>query len=1017
MTAWNARHHRSLIFLLIIASLAGGWLAFKLPVALFPKTDFPRVMVEIEAGDQPVEQMVLQVTKPMEEAVRGVPGARDVRSTSSRGAADISINFDWGTDMAVATLQINAALAPLLQSLPAGTKLTVRRMDTTVFPIIAYSLTSDKTPLTQLHDIAQYQLLPLITRISGVAQVQVIDNAKAEYRVTADPDKLRAYGLTLDDMAAALNATNTISAVGRLEEHYKLYLVVTDSRLHDPADIASVPIKNTGKGLVRVRDVATVSAETVPEWVKVTADGKDAVLLQVLQQPGSNSVQMSADIRKALGDYRPQLPKDVQLTNWYDQSLLVVASAGSVRDAILIGVVLAAAVLFLFLRNWHVTLVAIIMVPAVLAVTVIVLQVFGMSFNIMTLGGMAAAVGLIIDDAIVMLEHIIRRTRETHPEQATKNNPIMLAAHEFFQPLIGSSSATIIIFVPLVFLSGVTGAFFKALSLTMGCALIISFLITWQIVPLLSNLIAGPEKLQNGHKPGKRHSLAERYSDVMQRALAKPYLLLLGMAPLLLIGALAYFNVGSGFMPSIDEGGFVFDYRAEPGTSLKETDRLLRQVEADISAIPEVATFSRRTGAQFGGGLTEAFQGDFYVTLKPFPRKSLDTVMEEVRVKITHDVPGLDIELAKLMEDEIGDLTSVPQPVEIKIFSDNPDQLMMLARKINEAIAKVSGVVDNRDGVNPAGDALDVHIDPDKAALEGMDVASISKQLNSYLSGNVATDILRPVKLEGVRVWIPEALHATRQNIEQLGIRAPDGHVFPISRVASIDTVTGQPEVTRENLKRMVAVTARIEGRDIGSVMTDIKKILNKPGMFPKGVTYELGGLYQQQQIAFHDMIIIFAAAVALVFLLLLFLYEDFAVAIAIMLMPLLSLAAVFLGLWLTGVDLNISAMMGMTMIVGIVTEVSIFYFSEYYSLRGEHGHDDALIEAGVNRARPIIMTTLAAILTLLPLAFAWGQGAAMQQPLAIAIISGLLVQLPLVLIVMPVLFNMMLRLRKNPRL
>jgi len=673
-----------------------------------------------------------------------------------------------------------------------------------------------------------------------------------------------------------------------------------------------------------------------------------------------------------------------------------------VRDAIMIGTGLAVLVLLAFLRNIKITLIAAVVVPAVLAATVVLLYVLGMSFNIMTLGGMAAAVGLIIDDAIVMIEHIVRRLRGAGAEH---HGRVMSAAMEFMRPLAGSSASTIIIFLPLAFLTGVTGAFFKALSLTMASALIISFLVTSLAVPLLADHFL-TEKDANQKEGGRMTEwMHRRYGTLMQRVLARPVLILLLIVPLLGVGVLAFEKVGSGFMPSMDEGGFILDYRAAPGTSLTETDRLLQQVEAIIKANPNVDTYSRRTGTQLGGGITEANEGDFFIRLKAGKRPPIETVMDDIRSQVEQKVPGLKIELAQLMEDVIGDLTSVPQPIEIKLFSDNPQALSATAKKVQAAINKVSGVVDTRDGIHPAGDALEIRVDRVKAALEGMNPDSITQTLSGYLSGVVTTQMQKGPKLVGVRVWIPQRQRAITPDVGKLLIRAPDGHVFPLSRVAQIVPISGQPQIRRENLKRMVAVTGRISGRSMGSVIADIQKVMAQPNMLPKGMYFELGGLYKQQQIAFKGLMAVFVAAIGLVFLLLLFLYESFRIALAILAIPLLAVSAVFIGLWATGIELNISAMMGMTMIIGIVTEVAIFYFSEYRDLIREMPFSQALVEAGKNRMRPIAMTTFAAILTLLPLAFAIGQGSAMQQPLAVAIIAGLIVQLPLVLLVMPVLY------------
>ncbi|MDE2146240.1 MAG: efflux RND transporter permease subunit [Burkholderiales bacterium] len=1005
-SAWMQGHRRSILFLLALLSIAGALAAFKLPVTLFPNVDFPRVVIAIDAGDRPADLMMLSVTQPVEEAVRRVPGVRDVRSTTSRGAADVSVSFDWGIDMGLATSQVNEAVNQILPSLPMGTLATTRRMDPTVFPILAYSLTSDRVSQTALHDLAQYQLRPLLSSVNGVARIGITGGAVEEFQVTVDPARLTAYGLTLADVAQALSAANVVTAVGKLEDHYKLYLAIADTRLANGAQIGQTIVKSGGNGVVRLDDVAKVTDGVVPQWIKVNADGHPAVLLNIYQQPGSNSVQIAKDVQARLAAYQSQLPAGVKLANWYDQSVLVLDSAASVRDAILIGTGLAVLVLFAFLRNVKITIIAAIVVPTVLSATIVLLYALGMSFNIMTLGGMAAAVGLIIDDAIVMIEHIVRRLRGAGAEH---HGRVMSAAMEFVRPLAGSSASTIVIFLPLAFLTGVTGAFFKALSLTMAAGLVISFLVTWLAVPLLADHWLG-EKDANQDEGGRVTDwLHARYGQVMQRVLKRPVWVLLLVLPLLGLGWFAFGRVGSGFMPSMDEGGFILDYRSRPGTSLSETDRLLQQVEAIIRANPAVQTYSRRTGTQLGGGVTEANEGDFFIRLKASGRPPIDDVMNDIRTQVESQVPGLKIELAQLMEDVIGDLTSVPQPIEIKLFADNPEELQLAATKVQAAILRVNGVVDTRDGINPAGDALEIHIDRVKASLEGMNPDSITQIVSGDLAGVVTTQIQRGPKLIGVRVWTPQDQRAIVPDVGRLLIRAPDGHLFPLRRVATIVPVSGQPQITRENLKRMVAVTGRISGRSLGPVIADVQRALQAPGLLPKGMYYELGGLYKQQQIAFRGLMAVFAAAVGLVFLLLLFLYESFIMALSILAIPLIAVSAVFVGLWVTGIELNISAMMGMTMIVGIVTEVAIFYFSEFRELAGERGLHEALIEAGKNRMRPIAMTTFAAILTLLPLAFAIGQGSAMQQPLAVAIVSGLLVQLPLVLVVMPALFRALL--------
>jgi len=997
-TAWAQSHARSILFFLATLVVAGVVASFSLPVALFPHVSFPRVRITLDAGDRPAERMAIEVTTPVEEAVRAIPGVRSVRSTTSRGTAEISVNFDWGEDMVAAMLQCQSQVNKILPALPTGTSFEVERMDPTVFPVIAYSLTSDSHSLVELRDLALYTLRPALSTVSGVARVTVQGGRVEEYRVNVDPDKLQSFKLTLAEVASALSASNVQVAVGHLEQYNKLYLVVSDTRFQKFEEIEKTVLRSTPDGVVLLEDVAQIEHSSEPQWIRVTADGHDAVLFQVYQQPTGNTVEIASGIKAKLREMKKQIPDGVKIADWYDQSDLITASEYSTRDAVLIGIVLAAIVLLAFLRDWKVTLIATLTVPAVLAATILLLYVLKMSFNIMTLGGMAAAVGLIIDDAIVMVEHIVRRARGS--AEGDSRSRVLRAASEFTNPLAGSSAATIIIFTPLAFLSGVTGAFFKALSLTMAASLIISFFVAWLAVPILcASLLRTDSKID---RPSSfRQRVHEVYRENMQRLLRRPRFVFAFLIPLLLLGFLAFKNVPSGFMPVMDEGGFILDYISPPGTSLAETDRLLRQVESILQETPEVQTYSRRTGLQLGGGVTEANTGDFFVRLKPFPRRGIEEVMDGVREEIETHVPGLQIELLQLMEDLIGDLTSVPQPIEIKLYSDDEATLHTLAPKVAETISKVKGVVEVKPGIIPAGDALNIQVDRVKVALEGMDPDAVTKALDDFLTGNVTTKIQQGPKLIGVRVWIPRDARETMRNIDNLLLRAPDGHLFPLKRVATLTPLSGQPEIMRDDLKRMVAVTARISGRDLGSTVRDVERALARSSVIPSNVLYRFGGLYEQQQIAFRGLTLILFAAIVLVFLLLLFLYESFRVAGAMLLIPIFAVAGVYLGLWLTRTEFNITSRMGMTMIVGIVTEIAIFYYSEFRDLPPS---DDRFILAGINRMRAIFMTAFAAILALLPLALGIGHGSAMQQPLAIAIIAGLVFALPLVLIALPAL-------------
>ncbi|TDW67537.1 multidrug efflux pump subunit AcrB [Novosphingobium sp. PhB55] len=1003
---------RAIILVALAMALAGIVAALSLSIGLFPQVSFPRVVVDLDSGSRPADQTALTVTRPVEEAIRAIPGVQNVRSETSRGSAQISVDFGWGRDMIASTLLVDTAVGRTLPSLPSGTQYDVRRMDPTVFPIISYALVSDSADPAALQDFARYQITPLLSSITGLARIGVQGGDTSEVQVLADAHRLAGYGLSMTDLAAAIRNGNVLSAVGQVQDRGRLSLVIADRSVASAAQVGDIVVKAASAGVVRVRDVATVQEGAVPVWQRIVEDGRPAVLFNIYEQPDGNAVRIAQQVEQKLAGLK--LPPGVKLVNWYDQSQLVTQSVSSVRDAVLIGLVLAGLVLLWFLRSWRVTLVAVIVVPATLAATVLVLSMLGMSFNIMTLGGIAAAVGLLIDDVIVMVEHIARRAGATGPDGKPAGNlAVTPAAREFLAPLTGSSMATLIVFLPLSFLTGVTGAFSKALSVTMAAALAISWAMTAFVVPILVRRLVDFDTWRD---PGESHpdgpgegTVARVHDRTLDRLTARPWLLAAIAVPLLAIGYIGYSNVPTGFMPKVDEGGFVMDYYTAAGTSLDESGRQIGQIDAMLHANPEVLTFSRRLGTGLGGDLGQSYHGDYFVRLKPDHSRPTEEIAAAVADDIARKVPGVQIEVAQLVEDLIGDLTAVPQPIEVKLYASDPTILEAEAQKVAALVGKVSGVVEVNDGVQLAGDALDVHVDPVRAGIEGVAPADVETQLSTALTGTVATTLAQPNKAVDVRVRLPDATTISETGLAQLPIRATDGHIFPLARVATIQPVTGQPQIGRENLEPMIAVTGRIQGRGIGAAVGDVQAALDRPGTLSPGVRYELGGLYQQQQIAFSGLIKVFAAALVAELVLLLVLYRRFWLPVIIIGCSLLSTTAVFTALWLAGVDLNITALMGMTMIIGIGTEMAIFYVSEFEELSRRMPPAQAAREASRNRLRPITMTTLAAILTLLPLAFAIGQGSGIQQPLAIAIIAGLLLQYPLVLLAMPVLVRLTL--------
>ncbi len=1017
LATFASRRRRSLLTLIAMLVVAGVGAVFFTPVSLFPTVFFPRIAVSIDAGDRPPDQMEAVVTRPVEQALRAIPGVQDLRSTTSRGSAELSVNFAWGSDMNLALQRVQSAVASAQQTLPKGVMFDVRRMDPTVFPVAAYSLTSTTATPVELRRFADRTLAPMLSTVPGVARVANQGGAPGEYRILADPAKLWAHGLSLDDLATAVSGANVLTAAGKLQDRGKLLLVLTDSRLLDPHQIGDVVVQTKSGTAVRVRDVAEVTTAPAPQWIRVTADERDAVLVNVYQQLGGNTVQITRDISAALAKARAQAPGNVRIKAWYNQSDLILESASALRNAIIIGVALAALVLLVFLRDWKVTLAAVIAVPTVLAATTLFLKLIGQSFNVMTLGGMAAAIGLIIDDAIVMIEHIDRRLSERREGSPNARERVATAVSEFMRPLFGSSAATTVIFLPLAFLTGVTGAFFKALSITMAISLTISFLVAWWLVPVAVEWLAKHRARSAELNPDG--FVLSRYRRTLAGSVGRPWISVVVVAAILGLGVFSFFKVGSGFIPKIDEGGFILDYVAPPGMSLRETDRLIRQVEAIIQHRPGIDTYSRRTGVQLGGGLTESNTGDFFIRLKPVKdRRPIEDIMNDVRNQVQATVPGLEVETAQLMEDLIGDLTAVPQPIEVKLFSQNAQLLKTTAPKVADAIGQVRGVTEVKSGVVIAGDGVNIVIDPARAELEGIDANEASQQISSLLSGTVATQVQSGGYLVDLRVWTPGQVRSRVDQIDTMMLKSPaDGHLFPVSRIATLQMQSGQAEIARENMRRMDAVTARVVGRDTGSAAQEVQKVVSKPGFLPAGMSFQMGGLYAEQKSAFEGMALVFAAAVAAVFVLLLVIYENFRIVLSILTMPIAAATSVAVGLLLTKLELNIMALMGTTMILGITTEVAIFYFTEYEELlRAGAEPEQALVDAGVNRLRPIAMTTLAAILALAPLALALGGSASMERPLAIAIIAGLIAQGPLVLLAMPAFYRLIGGVRLDAR-
>ncbi len=1015
---WLSHFTRPIFFFAAVLTIAGIYASFQVPISVFPDTNFPRVVIGIDNGVMPVEQMEVTITRPIEDAVNSVPGLVTVRSTTSRGSAEVSLFFDWSADMYQALQLTDAALSKVEQTLPSTARITSNRLTFATFPILGYSLTSDTVSQTQLWELATYDLKPPLNRVLGVSTVTVQGGQVPEFGVTPNLALLAANGVTVTDLVNAIQASNIVDSPGLYEANHQLILGLVGAQVHDAEGLRQLVVKTTATGApVRVADVATVQSATQPIYTTVMANGKNAVLLNIARQPSSNTVAVADAVSAEITQLRQKLPPGVKLEPFYDQSQLVRDSISSVRDAIFIGLILACIILFLFLRDWTSSLIAGLVIPVTVAVTILVLWAIGQSFNLMTLGGLAAAIGLVIDDAIVVVENIVMHRDNGEPRASA----VRKALSEITVPLIGSTITPVVVFLPLISVTGVTGSFFRALAITMAASLLTSLMLALTWTPGLSLVLlrsheARPENKE--HTTGRFMSRVLRvHHRVLDWALAKP--LLLGLACLMLVMAtyFGYKALGSDLLPEMDEGGFILDYIMPAGSSLTETNRVLQHVERILRATPEVESTSRRTGLQMGlAAVTEANTGDFTVKLKSKRGRSIDEVMEDVRSQIKATEPALDVEFIQVLQDMIGDLSNAPEPIQIKIFSDDEALLTQLGPRVGDAIGKIPGVVDVENGIDNtiSGPATNFQVSPTVAARLGFTPTEVAEDATSILDGLPANDPLiangRPYT---IRVRLSEEHRKSLDAIQNTVFNSSAGHTATLGSLATITQLPPQNEIRRENLQRMVVVTGRLEGSDLGSAMAKVQQTVQ--GMhLPASVRVTYGGTYEEQQKSFHDLLKVLLLALALVFGVLLAEFRNFPAPIAILTSSVLSISGVILALLITRTTFNVASFMGLIMVIGIVAKNGILLLDADEKFRSEGvSAAEAMMHAAQRRLRPIVMTAIAAVCGMLPLAFALGAGSQMLQPLAIAVIGGLAVSMVLSLIVTPVVYFLLTRNRK----
>jgi CzcA family heavy metal efflux pump len=1029
---WLARSAKTIFFALCLLTAAGIYAAYRVPISVFPDTNFPRVVIGVDNGVMPVEQMQVTITKPIEDAINSVPGLQIVRSTTSRGSAEISLFFDWNVDM-FRTLQLtDAALAKVQQTLPATARITTNRLTFATFPILGYALTAedrgkDTVSQTQLWELATYDLKPPLNRVDGVSTVVVQGGQVPEYHVVPNMARMQTSGVTLLDLVNSIQASNMIDSPGLYEANHELILGLVGAQAHNAEELGNLVVKTTASGAaVHVNDVAAVQPGTLPVYTMVTANGKPSVLLNIARQPASNTVAVADAVAAEFETLKSKIPPGVTLKPFYDQSELVRESIKSVRDAILIGLVLACIILFLFLGDWSSSLIAGLVIPVTVAVTILFLWVIGQSFNLMTLGGLAAAIGLVIDDAIVVVENIVVHR---HSGQ-NRIVAVQMALHEMTVPLIGSTLTPVVVFLPLIAVTGVTGSFFRALAVTMTAALLTSLLLALTWTPALSLVllrikpkatepatnseVAAPSDLHAEESGRIMRWVLHLHERVLTWALARPFALVAICLLLVVGGYFAYTSLASDLLPEMDEGAFILDYLTPAGTSLAETNRILEDVEQILQSTPEVLITSRRTGLQLGlAAVTEANYGDFTVRLKTKRDRGIDEVIADVRERVKKREPALDVEFTQVLQDMVGDLSNSPEPIQIKLFSQDTALLHDLAPRIQAAIQRIPGVVDTQNGIDNtiSGPATSFRIDPTLAARLGFTPQEVAEDATSILDGLPTND---PLIVNGrpytIRVRLPDANRASLDAIQNTVFNSTTGHTATLGSLAQVEQLPPQNEIRRENLQQVVLVSGRLEGSDLGGTMVKVRQQVQALGI-PSSVRVEYGGTYQEQQKSFADLARVLVLAFGLVFAVLLAEFRNFSAPISILTSSILSISGVVLALLITRTNFNVASFMGLIMVIGIVAKNGILLLDADEKARAAGiPAREAMLHSAQRRLRPIVMTAIAAVGGMLPLAFALGSGSQMLQPLAIAVIGGLTLSIALSLVVTPVLYYTLTR-------
>jgi CzcA family heavy metal efflux pump len=957
--------------------------AAALPSGIYPEVEFPRIVVVARVGGAPADVYLANVTRPLEQALTSVLGVQRVRSKTIRGATEISLQFAPDTDMQRAFQMVQARIGEARGSLPPDTELVVDRITTGSFPVVTFNVAGAVDP-RELRELAEFVVRPALANVPGIGRIEVLGGDVREYEVILRPEAVAELHLTPADVADRIRTAMGLRAVGRVDRDKQLVTVVGDAQPKTLEDIRDLPLLTAPSGVVLpIGAVAEVSEGHEDRLVRIGGPRGPTVGISVARLPGASTPDVVDRTIAAVTALRPSLPPGVTIEPVYDQASLVSEAMASVRDAILIGIALCAIVIGIFLRDWRGGLLAAAAVPITLAIDFLAMRLAGQTLNLMSLGGMAVAVGLVVDDAIVMVEAIARqRDLGNDAAVAAAKGTIDLAP-----AVIGTTLTTVVVFIPLAFLQGIVGDFFRALAFTLTSAVVISLGVALVLVPLAAarGLSSQPHATSS--------KLGARYDGLVRRLVRYPgwaavtYVLVVGA------GYFASGAVGRGFLPTMDEGAFVLDYFLPAGTSLAVTESFAKELETELKKTPEVLTFQRRLGAELGpAAATELNRGDIMVRLQPRGQRSraAEDVIADLRARIEGDYPEVRVEFVQVLQDVLNDLSGSPRPIEVKLFGPDYAKLHEIGDKLADDLKPVTGLVDLYNGHERDTPELRFVTNREAAARVGTTPDDVSTQLETALLGAHVGAIRRFDRLVGVRVRYPDPVRFDPSHVVDLPFVAKGAQTtFRMVSTPTPDTAPSQ--LMHEALQPMVDVTGDHENRDLGSVSDDVDRIVAKTPL-PPGYRVLVGGQVEAERATVRQLAAVAGAAVLLVLTVLAGQFRRLRVAALVIGSVPVAIVGALGGLVVTGIPLNASSLMGCVLLVGLVVKNGVLLLEESEAL-ADSGADpeDAVARASDRRLRPVLMTTIATLAGLFPLALGIGAGAELQRPLAVAVIGGLL--------------------------